>query len=179
MRTKFRFFTKPFYLYLLASLLGTFAHANSIDLESLAVSDAKLESSTKELCEMLGEACSIYKSLCPESPLPNACFQRKFLFHAIEIQTCGEQVNECLEEREKYRKKVEKFIKDYASDAGLGRAAINICKPFFQIEPEHPVLVGIQENLNDMQTGLGQYYSQKKFYECIKEQYMKSMSDLL
>ena len=52
-------------------------------------------------------------------------------------------------------------------------------KSLFQIEPEHPALVGIQENLNDMQAGLGQYYSQKKFYECIKEQYMKSMSDLL
>ena len=152
-----------------------------LDIENLTNRDMKLESSSNKLCDELGEEyCNLFKTGCKATPTPNVCFQRGFLFYSIDIQVCGqEKAKFCLEERFEYEQKLQNFVEKYASNSGLGRAALNVCYPFFEVEPQSEKLVEIQKRLNTVMDGIGKYVEQKKLYECIKQKYLDSINDLL
>jgi hypothetical protein len=146
-----------------------------LDIKSLTPRDKNLDSSSKSLCEQMGtESCADIKNICKDNPLPNSCFLRSFLFLAMDIQVCGEKnLGICAKERDEYAQKISDFADNYASTPGLGRAALNSCAPFFKIEPEGEFLSGIQRDLNTVMPEIGVYMSNREYYNCVKDQYLK------
>lgn len=163
----------------IAIFMSLQAHAAEPDFElninELAVADKALTETSNNLCYELGsKACEIFMEPCKVTPMPNTCFQRSFLFYAIDLETCGEEkAANCLKERTYYWDKISDFSNTHASNPGLGRAALNACQPFFIIKPKSEKLKNIQNSINQAIPGMGVYTENKKYYECIKENHLK------
>jgi len=146
-----------------------------LNIKELAVADNALTESSSNLCDELGsEVCEIFMKPCKVTPMPNTCFQRSFLFYAIDLEICGEEkVSNCLKERTDYWDKISDFSDAYASNPGIGRAALNACHSFFIVKPKSEKLKNIQNAINQVTPGMGIYTENKKYYECIKENFLK------
>lgn len=146
-----------------------------IDIDSLKSRDHSVEPIANKLCKELGdEICGLLVTNCKEAPLVNSCVLVTFYREAMDAQICGlEKAIRCGEERVAYGKKLESFALKYASKPGYGRASLNICEPFHQVEPESDKLIEIQRSLDYVMEGLGTYMLNKQYYECVEEQYKK------
>ena len=162
-------------LILMCFACVTKAGGFELDTPEYKMRDMSLSESTGVLCKELGnDACSAIKEQCKGSPLLNACFQRTFLFSAIDFQVCGkERIFECINERVEYYDKIKEFAEKYASSPGFGRAAMNSCAPFYKVEPKTEKLKTISSSINSVTPSLGDYMENKGFFECIKDQYLK------
>ncbi|MGR2738025.1 hypothetical protein ACUY1T_06195 [Billgrantia sp. Q4P2] len=146
-----------------------------VDIEELSLRDRELSESTEELCKDFGaEGCEELYSRCLESSLPNSCFHRAVLFYSMDLLTCeGDDTTICINERAQYEDRLSDFANDYASEPGIGRAALNMCTPFFGVTINHPGLIEIKEKLDSVMKGLGDYMDYKGFYLCVQEQFLE------
>ncbi|GHE22825.1 hypothetical protein [Halomonas urumqiensis] len=158
-----------------------YSHAQGFayDIDELASKDKLISESASELCNDIGKKdCDTIKTHCIDTPMPNSCFQRYFLFHAMDVINCeGEKLNQCSLKRAEYQDKVSDFANKYANKPGYGRAALNICEPFYNIDTNNEWLKEIKGNLDLVMEGLGQYRDFEGYYNCIQEQYIKFFTD--
>ncbi|PNH93119.1 hypothetical protein [Vibrio diazotrophicus] len=165
-------------LYLILFLISFDALSTTdveIDFNAFAAGELKIAPLAHQLCEDVGnEMCSVVKQHCDNKPFPNTCFYLAVYRGFMDFQVCSEgSTTQCETDRIRYQKKIDKFAEKYASQPGYGRAAMNLCEPFHQVEPEYPKLIVMQNELNSIVKGLGTYYLNKEYYECIEEQYKK------
>ncbi len=146
-----------------------------INIDELAKSDKTITKETEAICKEIGsDSCEAFMKPCETAPLPNTCFQRNFLFYLIDIELCGnEKSADCRRERIYYWDKISTSSEMHANQPGLGRAALNFCQSFFIVKPKSEKLQEIQNSLNKVIPDMGTYTENKKYYECIKENYLK------
>ncbi|UYO76145.1 hypothetical protein M0220_08375 [Halomonas qinghailakensis] len=159
-----------------ASEIGTLPHTDfEIDIDELAMRDKELSDNIAEMCHIMGDSdCNIILTSCSETPIPNSCFLRTLLFHAMDEATCSEgSLQECSAERSRYESRVSDFSSDYANQPGIGRAALNSCFSFYKVDIDSPTLINVKEELDNVMPGLGEYIDYKGLYHCIRDQYME------
>ena len=165
-----------FTIFILVSLQAIASEKDfEIDIDALSSADKKLTKSSGDLCNTLGkEGCAAFNSACKTSPLPNSCFMRNFLFYAIDIELCGnENHTKCAEDRINYSEKISIFSEKHAGMPGIGRAALNACHVFFIVKPKSEHLQKLQNDIHQAIPDIAIYTENKKYYECIKDNYLK------
>lgn len=161
-------------------------YETSNTLRNAAKYESLLQPEVDKLCKNTNDSlCAPLQKACKESPggkiAPNFCLIRLTLYTVHYGEKCGpEKILECAQEQQLYEIKLMEFGRDYASEPGPGRAAANMCTPFAGLSIKNAAAQNLLTSVNKiMPNEASLLVDSKVYYECVKEQYMKLIENLM